>query len=85
MKAARVDHVAHAVKALALVSILLIRSAHLIKIGLVARALSLMSRVKVEIINPLSLHPIQQKVMLCLRQWFLVSSMLLWMHLKHLK
>jgi hypothetical protein len=51
LRGARAEHAVRVVKEPALVSILLIRSARLIKIGLVARAVSLIVHVKVATIK----------------------------------
>jgi hypothetical protein len=64
---ARAEHAVRVVKERALVSILLIRSARLIKIGPVARAVSLIVHVKVATIKQPKSHPIQRRVKLYLR------------------
>ena len=76
--------VARAVKELALASILLIRSVHSIRIGLVVRAVRLVVLVTVVIPLLRSLRRTQPRVRLYLHQWFLGSSMLHWMRLKFL-
>jgi hypothetical protein len=76
LRGARAEHAVRVVKEQALVSILLIRSARLIKIGLVARAVNLMAHAKVVIIKRPKSHPIQRRVKLCLHQWYLENLML---------
>jgi hypothetical protein len=67
LKGARAEHAVRVVKEQALVSILLIRSDHLIKIDPVARVVSLMAHVKVATIKQPKSHPIQRRVKLYLR------------------
>jgi hypothetical protein len=76
LRGARAVPVARVGKVLALASILLIKSAHLIRIGLVVRAESRMANARVAISLPKSLL-IQQKAKRYLHPLFLGNLMLL--------